>query len=171
MRKTAAAAILVLVVVATGCIVQETPLNASGNSMSPPTITVTDLAGRSITFEQPIERIVLVRGRDIYTLGMLLGSEIEEKLVAWGPDFELYDGDSYRKFVQSYPRLAEVPNLGSVYHDAVSVEQVLALAPDLVIVDTFMGRSGLQVRRPPGTIRSAGPFPRFLGRPFSESAA
>ena len=133
-----AALLLPLLVIATGCLDQRPAPSTEAGPASSASLTVTDLAGRSVSFKQSVERIVLIRGRDIYTLGLLLGDEIEDRLVAWGPDFELYDNDSYRKFVEFHPRLADVPQLGSVYQDAVSVEKVLSLGPDLVVVDTFM---------------------------------
>ncbi len=142
MRKALAPGIAVLFACAAGFFVNYTSSAGKGNSTSGPTITVTDLAGRSVTLKQPVERIVLVRGRDIYALGLLLGSEIEQKLVAWGPDLESYDADTYHKFLESHPRLADVPKLGSVYQDGVSAEKVLSLAPDLVVVDTFMVERG-----------------------------
>jgi iron complex transport system substrate-binding protein len=142
MRKVVLPTIGILLACAAGALICRTSPKVQDGATSGPSITVTDLAGRSVTLKRPVERIVLVRGRDIYALGLLLGSEIQERLVAWGPDLELYDEDSYRKFVDFHPRLAEVPNLGSVYQDAVSAEKVLALAPDLVVVDTFMADRG-----------------------------
>ena len=138
MQKSIVCALIVLAACAAGLLWWDVPSAGEATPGDCPTVTVTDLAGRQVTLKQPIQRIVLVRGRDISALAMLLGSEIEEKLVAWGPDLEAYDGDTYRRFVSTFPRLADVPQLGSVYQDAVSCERVLALEPDLVIVDTFM---------------------------------
>lgn len=142
MRRAFLPIIVVLIACVAGALIFRTSPKVQEVAASGPSITVTDLAGRRVTLKQPVERIVLVRGRDIYALGLLLGGEFQERLVAWGPDLELYDEDSYRKFVEFHPRLADVPKLGSVYQDAVSVEKVLALAPDLVVVDTFMADRG-----------------------------
>lgn len=106
------------------------------------TFEVTDLAGNQVWFAKPAERIVLVRGRDIHELVMLLGDEVEDKLVAWGPDIMTADKGCYDALLERYPKLADVPVLGSIYSDAVSVERVLSLEPDLVVVDTFMTDRG-----------------------------
>ncbi len=105
-------------------------------------ITLTDLAGREVTLRQPVERIVLVRGRDVYELALLLGEDLPRKLIAWGPDLEQYDSDAYRVYVERFPSLANLPEIGSVYADAVDAENLLVLQPDLVIVDTFMAQRG-----------------------------
>jgi iron complex transport system substrate-binding protein len=138
MPKAVLPAIGVLIACAAAAFICRSSWRVQKLSAPGPSITVTDLAGRRATLKQPVKRIVLVRGRDIYALGLLLGSEIQKRLVAWGPDLELYDEDSYRTFIEHHPQLADVPKLGSVYQDGVSVEKVLALAPDLVVVDTFM---------------------------------
>ncbi|QDU60423.1 Periplasmic binding protein [Planctomycetes bacterium Pan216] len=135
MSRARIACLLVGALSSIGCGVSTTP---SEVPISEATITVTDLAGREVTLKQPIERIVLIRGRDIYELALLLGEEMRGKLVAWGPDLKAYDRDGYEMFVEAYPWLADVPNIGSIYRDATSVEQILDLNPDLVIVENFM---------------------------------
>ncbi|WP_198001050.1 ABC transporter substrate-binding protein [Gimesia fumaroli] len=91
---------------------------------------------------KPAERIVLLRGRDLHELAMLLGDKIDDRLIAWGPDILTADKDAYDAFVKRYPKLAKIPMIGSIYSDAIDVEQLLALKPDLVVGDTFMVRRG-----------------------------
>ncbi len=105
-------------------------------------MTVTDLAGREVTLKRSVERIVLVRGRDVYELALLLGEHLPRKLVAWGPDLRQADHDAYRVFTERFPSLAELPEVGSIYADAVDAEAMLTLRPDLVVVDTFMAERG-----------------------------
>ncbi len=105
-------------------------------------ITLTDLAGREVTLRQPVERVVMVRGRDVYELAVLLGEDLPRKLIAWGPDLRKFDHDAYRVFTERFPSLAKLPEVGSAYADAVDAEAVLALRPDLVIVETFMANRG-----------------------------
>ena len=105
-------------------------------------LRVIDLAGRSVDMAGPAERIVLVRGREIHSLALLLGDSVEDKLIAWGPDIESADQESYRAFVERYPKLARIPKIGSIYSDSIDVEFLLTLQPDLVVVDNFMVRRG-----------------------------
>lgn len=101
------------------------------------TITVTDLAGRQVTLKQPIKRIVLMRSFFAYELSTVLGEEMEEKLVGWDSSIHTGDRDAYLKLVERCPRLADVMVLGDALRDAVSPEAVLALKPDLVIMDAY----------------------------------
>ena len=117
------------------------PTNAKPTTTEP-AIHVTDLAGYPVILAKPAERVVLVRGRGVQELALLLGEELDEKLVGWGPDIRTANKDAYDVFVARFPRLTEVPELGSIYEDSINPEQIIALNPDLVIMDTFMIRRG-----------------------------
>ncbi len=109
-----------------------------GPGPSPTSTVVTDMAGRTVSLRRPIKRIVLIRSRDIYELSLLLGAAVEDRVVAWGDDIQSADADAYAAFLKQYPRLGRIPLVGSIFQDALSAEQVLALKPDLVVADTFM---------------------------------
>ncbi|MCE5328350.1 MAG: ABC transporter substrate-binding protein [Planctomycetaceae bacterium] len=144
MRKTVWIVVLALaaVLAAAGFYRAGSTSHSTSSPAAGSTLTVTDLAGRKVSLPARIERIVLIRSRDIYSLSMLLGDEVESKIVAWGPDVQTSDKDAYGKYLHRYPRLAQTPVLGSIFSDAVSVEAVLALKPDLVVGDVFMIERG-----------------------------
>ena len=99
------------------------------------TVEYTDMLGRQVTLKKNIQRIVLLRTMDIYMLVPLLGEELDDKLIAVGTDFAQGDIDGYKKFSEVYD-LTKLVNLGSVYSDdGISVESVMLLKPDIVIVD------------------------------------
>ncbi len=102
------------------------------------TATYTDLAGRKVSITTNVQRIVLLRSRDIYELSAILGEEISEKLVGWGPDLKNKDNDGYKKFLEVFPKLNSITDTGDVQSDAVSVETVVNLSPDLVVADQYM---------------------------------
>jgi iron complex transport system substrate-binding protein len=108
------------------------------------TVTVTDLAGREVTLNYPVERIVLVRSRDIYGFSAVLDEATDDKIVAWGPDIKTADRDAYDKYLEHFPRLGQLPWLGDIFKDALSTEQILNLDPDVVIVETFMKNRGYE---------------------------
>lgn len=107
-----------------------------------PGIRVKDMAGRWVELDAPAHRIILVRGREVHLLGLLLGQEIEDKLIAWGPDIDTADHVSFQAYIKAYPKLRDVPFIGSIYSDSINVEYLLSLDPDLVVVDNFMVRRG-----------------------------
>ena len=106
------------------------------------TQNIIDLAGRSVGLGREIRRIVLIRGRDIYELAALLGDDLPKRLVAIGPDLRTADRDAYDVFTARYPSLAHLPETGDIFKDAVSVEQIIDLRPDLVVMDSFMIERG-----------------------------
>lgn len=137
-----AIAMLLAAAFCAGCSPEKTMSAAPDAPTSAAAIELVDMSGARVVLARPAERIILVRGRNIHELLMLLGEEVERKLVAWGPDIESADRDAYEVFVERFPKLAETPFIGSIYRDAVNPEQLLALQPDLVLVDNFMVHRG-----------------------------
>ncbi len=138
--KIPAAILSLLILIYAGC--QRETLSVPATPAESPTITVTDLAGREVTLKQPVERIILMRSLGLYELATVLGDEVEEKLAGWDSSLKTGDLDTYEKFVTQYPRLEEVTILGDILRDTVSAEAVLALEPDLVIMNTYMLNRG-----------------------------
>lgn len=101
------------------------------------TITVTDMEGRSVTVKVPVERIVLMESSKTHELAAIDGAAIVDKIVGWDNDFKDNAGDGYVKFIERYPKLADVPNVGSLDDNTFSVEKVIALNPDVVIMHNW----------------------------------
>ncbi len=86
-------------------------------ALSAQAITVQDFAGREVTLEQPARRIVA------------LAPDIVENVFSAGAGDRLVGAVSY----SNYPQQAqELPEVGS--YNAFSLEQILALHPDLVVM-------------------------------------
>lgn len=105
-------------------------------------VLYTDLVGKQVWLDSTIDRIVLLRSKDINNLAVLLGDELPKKLIAWGPDLKSDARGTYDQYISQYPELEKLPLTGSVYNDALSVEQILDLRPDLVIADKYFLDSG-----------------------------
>lgn len=98
------------------------------------TITVTDMEGRSVTVKVPVERIVLMESSKIQELAAIDGVAIADKIVGWDNELKVYAGDGYVKLVEKCPKLADVPDVGSLEDNTFSVEKVIELDPDVVIM-------------------------------------
>ncbi|WP_294395325.1 ABC transporter substrate-binding protein [uncultured Clostridium sp.] len=122
----------------TGCSNISTGKNSS-NSKSDK-ITITDSVGREVTLENDIDRIVLVRSRDIFELEVLLGEEMPDKIVGWSDDLQTHDADTYKKVIETFPEMASKPSIGNNANDTISAEAVLALEPDLVLMNASMAQ-------------------------------
>ncbi len=147
-KKIIIAGLLVLVV---GILFYVAPINKPVTSPPPASNAetktekkITDLSGKEKVFKTPCDRVVLVEGRSFYELSAVAGSVAVDKVVAWGDDLITADADGYKKFLEKFPALADKPVLGSVYSDALNLEDVLSYNPDMVWVDNFMTRRGLR---------------------------
>jgi len=101
------------------------------------TVTVTDMEGRSVTVKAPVQRIVLMESSKTHEMAAIDGAGIVDKIVGWDNDFKDNAGDGYVKFVEKYPELADIPDVGSLDDNTFSVEKVIALNPDVVIMHNW----------------------------------
>ncbi|MDR2301242.1 MAG: ABC transporter substrate-binding protein [Deltaproteobacteria bacterium] len=97
-------------------------------------LTFTDLAGREVTIEKAPERIIVAQY--IVNYMMVGGAGSLSKVV--GMTFDGWQDTrlgEYAVFTQSFPKLKEIPSIGG-YHDSVlDAEKIIALKPDLVLID------------------------------------
>lgn len=117
--------------------------NSNGNNSAKTesdTITITDSVGREVTLEKDIDRIILVRSRDIFEIEVLLGDEMPDKIVGWSDDLQTNDSDTYKKVIETFPEMASIPSIGNNANDTISTEAVLALEPDLVLMNASMAQ-------------------------------
>lgn len=102
---------------------------ASGNA-----ITVTDVEGRTVTFDKLPERVILSEGRGVFATSILDREHPLDKVVGMGNDLEQADPSYYDNFKKSVPELADVTTIGNMNHGDVTVENLLALNPDVVVM-------------------------------------
>ncbi len=98
-------------------------------------ITVTDIAGREITLEAPVERVILGEGRQVYLLGALQPEDPFDRVVGWREDFSQADPDSYARYATKFPELEELPTFGGFKDGTFDVEQAASLNPDVVLMN------------------------------------
>lgn len=109
-----------------------TSLGAGGASAEK--ITVVDIAGRSVEVEKGVQRVILGEGRMIYSLAVLDDNPFD-RVVGWKDDLILYDPDAYRKYLDVFPQAADLANLGSPYSAEYSLEKIISLDAELVILN------------------------------------
>lgn len=96
-------------------------------------VTVTDVAGRTVTLPQPAKRIILAEGRQI--LGLSLLSPDPVGLIAgWLGDFRRNDSESYALYRDKFPAIDAIPVLGMGNDGSFSVEKAIALKPDVAVL-------------------------------------
>lgn len=98
-------------------------------------ISVTDMAGRTVSVSKGAKRVVLGEGRMMYSLALLNKEDPFGNIVGWKDDLIKFDPDAYRKYLARFPEAADIPNLGSPYAAEYSLEKLITLDADLVILN------------------------------------
>ena len=107
------------------------PFAARGASASP--IVITDVNGRTVTLRGPAERIIVGFYYDEFTA--VAGTAGWDRVVGFGR--ALWAGwrpASFRRFEKPIPRLTGLADVGNTEDGTFSMETVLSLRPDLVIL-------------------------------------
>ncbi|MDX5434073.1 MAG: ABC transporter substrate-binding protein [Halomonas sp.] len=98
-------------------------------------VTLTDIAGREITLEVPVERVILGEGRQVYLLGALQPEDPFNRVVGWREDFSQADPDNYARYAAKFPELEALPTFGGFKEGTFDVEQAASLNPDVVLMN------------------------------------
>ncbi len=101
----------------------------------PSSFVLTDIAGRTITIERPVERVILGEARQIYIVAALQPGNPFNRIVGWRNDLRRFDADTYNKYKESFPEVADIPEFGSPYSGEFSVERAIALDADVVTLN------------------------------------
>ncbi|MEJ5998933.1 ABC transporter substrate-binding protein [Corynebacterium sp. H130] len=97
-------------------------------------MTVTDVAGRTVTFDKLPERIILGEGRALFATSIIDREQPLNKVVAMGNDIKTAAPSYYEKLLEAHPEAKDVQTIGSVAKGDVSVETLLALDPDVITI-------------------------------------
>ena len=98
-------------------------------------ITVTDIAGRSVSVEKNPSKIVLGEGRMIYSIALLDRDDPFKRVVGWKDDLIRFDPDHYRKYKAKFPDIDKIKNFGSPYSSEFSLEAVVASGAEVMILN------------------------------------
>lgn len=110
-------------------------LSALSFAASADEITVTDVAGRDVTLDAPVERVILGEGRQIYLVGILEPEDPFAHVVGWREDFSQADPDNYARYLERFPEMEAIPTFGGFKDGTFDVEQAASLTPDVVMMN------------------------------------
>jgi iron complex transport system substrate-binding protein len=99
------------------------------------TVTVTDVVGRSVQVKKPVERVLLGEGRQLYLVAALEPEDPFRRIVGWPDDLRTADLDAYEQYRAKFPRLVDVPVVGSPGSGQLSVEKAIELRPDVLVLN------------------------------------
>ncbi|MGO4673681.1 ABC transporter substrate-binding protein [Bosea sp. 2YAB26] len=98
-------------------------------------VRVTDVLGRAVEVNAPVERVILGEGRQMYFVAALDRDDPFKRVVGWRDDLPKADPDSYKAYLARYPAIAKLPNFGGMKEGAFDVEQAIALKPDVLFLN------------------------------------
>src|SRR5476649_1367396 len=96
-------------------------------------VTVTDIAGRTVTVPDNVQRVVLGEGRLFFAVSLLEGQKPFDRIVGWQGDFRKLDPQTYATYQAKFPQIDKIPLIGNTSADSISPEKVLTLNPQLAI--------------------------------------
>lgn len=105
---------------------------------TPSTTEITDMAGRTVSVQTPVERIVLASSRHLHEFSAVGGADVIDKIVGWGSDLNLYDQDTYLTYEAAFPQITDIPDIGYHYKGTFSVESVVSLEPDVIVFPLWL---------------------------------
>ncbi len=108
---------------------------ASATNAFAETITVTDIAGRVVEVEKNPSKVVIGEGRMIYSLALIDQDNPFQRVVGWKDDMVNFDPDAYRKYLEVFPEIADLPSFGSPYTDEWNLEAVISLGTEVVLMN------------------------------------
>ena len=98
-------------------------------------IEVSDLAERRVTVTLPVRRLVLAEANYLQTLAFI-HPHPASLIVGWAGKYRLDDG-VLRRYGQRFPAIHDISEVGGWSADSFSVEKVIALRPDLVLMTHY----------------------------------
>lgn len=114
-------------------------LAASLAAAAPPAlaakVSVTDVLGRKVDVEAPVQRVILGEGRQMYFVAALDKEDPFKRVVGWRDDLSKADPDSYKQYLARYPQIAKLPSFGGAKEGAFDIEQAIALKPDVLFLN------------------------------------
>ncbi len=110
-------------------------------SFAEQTVEVTDLAGRTVQVSVPVQAIILGEGRFLPSLGILDRDDPTARTVGMMGDFEQYDPAGYAEYANTFPGLDDVQRVGEDGAYTFSLETVISLNPDVILLGIGGGHS------------------------------
>lgn len=98
-------------------------------------LTLTDIAGRQVTLNAPVRRMLLGEGRQLYLIASLEPENPLAHVVAWRTDLIAADPATYAQYLEVFPGLAKLPSFKGQEDSLIDIESAIIQKPDLVLLN------------------------------------
>ena len=114
-----------------GCGAAEEVTGGSGGDAE---FSFTDITGRDVELDKAPDRVILGEGRSLFATGVLNTDNPLDKVVGIGTDLKQNVPDYYNALEKELPSVNEVPEIGGFTKGDVTVEKLVSLDPDLIVL-------------------------------------
>lgn len=109
-------------------------LLAAGPALSAP-VSVTDIVGRRVTVDAPIERAILGEGRMLYVVAALDRENPARRIVGWRDDLIQADPATFDAYRRKFPEFQDIPTFSGLEQGLIDIETAIAQKPDVVFLN------------------------------------
>lgn len=125
-------------------------------ALSAHALTVTDILDREIELEGPARKVILGEGRFLAVFGVLGVANPLERVAGMLDEFRRFDPLGFERYRAAFPDIDAVPTFGHTSEQSVSVEQAIALDPDVAIFGIEGHGPGVRSERIISQLEAAG---------------
>lgn len=118
-------------------------LLAVATASAQPTVTLTDIRGRSVTVPRGSNRLLIDDGRYLIALSLIHPDPVSV-IAAWPRDINRISEQTYSRYVGKFPRLATIPQVASSA-GTFSLEQAIVARPSVAIFTLGQGPNDAQL--------------------------
>ena len=139
-------AIIAVVIVAIVAVAAFVVMNNNGNGGDPDErekITVTDLAGRQVSLQVPLERVVCGDAESMTLIASIAGKSFNNMLVGYDSNLNTYYPDLKDMWADAGMDFAKMKEVGSFMQGTFNWETVAALEPDAVFIPMWVYEYGM----------------------------
>lgn len=108
-------------------------LAVPGMAHAKSSVTLTDIAGREVSVNVPVETMILGEGRFLPTIAILDRANPLQRIVAMMGEFARFDPATYAQYQKHFPKIDDIPLLGVNGAASFSSEQAINAKPDVAI--------------------------------------
>ncbi|MEH2528424.1 MULTISPECIES: ABC transporter substrate-binding protein [unclassified Bradyrhizobium] len=107
----------------------------SGLAQTQAPLTLTDIAGRQVTLNAPVKRMLLGEGRQLYLIASLEPKNPLAHVVGWRTDLIAADPATYAQYLEVFPELAKLPAFKGQEDSLIDIESAIIQKPDVVLLN------------------------------------
>lgn len=138
-RACACALLMTALLALSGCGQEQRAADSAAPQGGP--IEITDVAGRTVTFERPVQKVLLQwsgMGGGFITMAALVGQDLPDYIAGLDTSMQEDRLDMWNAFSNDMPQLKEIPTIGNADNNTFNTEAAIASGADVAFIPLQM---------------------------------